>query len=320
LILEVDRSEVAMRVSSKSGFVLMLVASLLALSVMSAAGATEITVQVAGGEVAAIPTPTCNTVPLAVVAPYFGGHMPTVQKMQAGQTLGTGWIGCTYEVGGAYGNLGIEYRTGQTASQFASLFATVNSSYGGIEVSGIGNGAIEVNGAGHDVGTVPGVAPNVPLYVLYGTVVFYLRAEPMLPIAKEIALAKAMIPLIASGKTSTPFSGATFSPTPTTAPTVSPQIAIGVAQFNGANGRMSLRLSCTKARCSGVAELIRKAGAVVLAKTSYVMVQSSKKTFNLTLTAKGRSILSNASTAAVRAILRVTVKGGKTVTKAIAVT
>jgi hypothetical protein len=101
-------------------------------------------------------------------------------------------------------------------------------------------------------------------------------------------------------------------------PVSGPGILVATHTLSVRNGSISVTLRCVRATCSGVAELNR--GAVVLARSRYLVPKAKARTVKLALTTSGQSALRNAAITPVQVTLQVTVSGGKTLSKDIFVT
>jgi hypothetical protein len=99
---------------------------------------------------------------------------------------------------------------------FDVQLAAAKQETNGVQLSGIGNGAFATGEASASMG-----GGEAGVYVLDGTLMFWIiEGHPNTPPAKMEALAKAMIPLIASGSTSTPSGGSPSSGAAVSPPTI----------------------------------------------------------------------------------------------------
>jgi|GEM_PF-2876494 len=100
-----------------------------------------------------------------------------------------------------------------------------------------------------------------------------------------------------------------------------PVVKVTSTQYQLGNGMIPVRLSCAKAKCSGVVQLTGadSSGTVILAQGKYNMPPSSTMTFTIALTPAGRSYLSTTTANPIQAKVVVTLGGGKWVSVAIAI-
>jgi Putative Ig domain len=100
-----------------------------------------------------------------------------------------------------------------------------------------------------------------------------------------------------------------------------PVLAVKTTKFVVTAGAVRLKIACQAAPCSGTIKLTRvvKGKTIVLAKASYVLARGKTKTVSLRLTKAGKTALRSARTRAVKVKLAVSVRGGRAVTRTVAV-
>ena len=121
----------------------------------------------------------------------------------------------------------------------------------------------------------------------------------------------------------------TFRYDPTFLIASNPQIRFTTSQLVVTNGVLPLELTCSAKDCSGSVTLSERVAVqskkgveqeVVLATASYRFAKSNRGTVKLSLTPLGKTLLAHASTHPVQGSLRLVVRGGATLLKAISVT
>ena len=330
-----------MRRSSKSG-VMFTLASLIAVCTISIASASSLsqngtngplllrgtaatgTVMIRPHSTAATHTPTCQTVPTSLFTTDLGTSMiftgtsasngrvtmGTMLILVGGKPLTGEWMICSYahnpkNLGET--NLAVSYFDAPTSSKALAVLKAMcvglRSFATNYTTPAIGNGACVQGHTGYMQSSNGLLAVGHVVVQLFGS------QSP----AQSTALARGIAPRITKANWAT-----TFSSGP---PKYVPDVVISTTQFNTANGFMPLSLSCTVAKCSGVAELteLGVTGTVVLATTPYSVLKQSKGIFNLMLTADGSNFFGSASTNPVQVKLQITVAGGKSVDRVITV-
>ena len=92
------------------------------------------------------------------------------------------------------------------------------------------------------------------------------------------------------------------------------------ARFAASKGAVRIKLACREARCSGTIKLTTAKGRrVVLAKGTYALARGKSKTIVLRLTRSGRKAFKHSRVQPVRARLVITIKGARTLNRAITV-
>jgi hypothetical protein len=122
--------------------------------------------------------------------------------------------------------------------------------------------------------------------------------------------------------TEPPAPAATPAPV-TTAPSAAlrPIVVLKTSKFTVSKGAIKVKLGCRTADCSGTVKLTTtaKRKTVVLAKASYALVRGRTATISVRLTKAGRKALKHSRARAVRAKLVISIKGGRSTSRTVAV-
>ncbi|MFI5034883.1 MAG: hypothetical protein ACHQFZ_01595 [Acidimicrobiales bacterium] len=267
-------------------------------------------------------SPTCKTVPASLFATDLGLSMVTnggtVQRQLlsiSGQTVRVGgkpitvqWQQCGYahsRTNLGEMNLTLSYLAEQSATRALVILRAMCSSLRPVSTN-FSSPAIDSGACleGHT-----GVMQNsTGLVAVKNVVVFLFGSQSP---TQTLVLLRGIARIVAKVK---PTSGSPNSGS-------GPQIAVTSNSFTVANGFLPLGLSCSRARCSGVAQLsvTTSTGMVVLASTDYMLAKSTSATYDLALTAAGVSFFAPASVNPIAVTLTVTAVGGNTVSRAIQV-
>jgi hypothetical protein len=262
---------------------------------------------------------TCTIVPASVAASALGmamfeiGPMNTSQQLSVnGQTVNLNWTECTYShehisTPTGMGGLGFtlsfvfESSNAEASAILPALCKQVQSisSPGSYSTPAIGNGSCAQGHTGSMQSSNGVLAVGKVVVSLFGS------TGP----AQTITILKSIAPLLTPANVNKAIG--TSSAMPATG------VMLASHAFSVTNGNIAVTLRCGKEKCSGVAEL--NTGRVVLARTRYVLAAGRASTVNLALTTSGQSAFSNAAVTRVQVTLDVTVLGGKTFTRTIAV-
>ena len=99
-----------------------------------------------------------------------------------------------------------------------------------------------------------------------------------------------------------------------------PVLAVKSARFAASKGTVRVKLACRQASCSGTIKLTAAKGKrVVLAKGAYALARGKGKTIVVRLTKAGRKAFKHSRVQPVGAKLVITIKGARTLTRAVTV-
>jgi hypothetical protein len=143
------------------------------------------------------------------------------------------------------------------------------------------------------------------------------------PSGSRRAMVASLDPQETAPPTSTPPAPAATPAPVTTAPSAAlqPIVVLKTSKFTVSKGAIKVKLGCRTAHCSGTVKLTTtaKRKTVVLAKASYALVRGRTATISVRLTKAGRKALKHSRARAVRAKLVISIKGGRSTSRTVAV-
>ena len=271
-------------------------------------------------------TPSCKTLPVAqvtrilstsIVAPVVGWPSGVLNEMGqqvliGGKPLTVHWLDCNYAHNpkdpssvGVDVSYAVEPTSAKASTIVKAMCSAMRLHTSSYQAPRIGNGACLQGHTGYMQSS------NGVLAVKNVVVTFFGSTSP----SQTSALIGVVARILAVARIST----TTTMPQPKNPN--GPVVKVTSTQYQVGNGMIPVRLSCVKAKCSGVIQLTTStsSGTVILAQGKYNMPSGSTMTFNVSLTTTGQSFFAATTDNPIQAKVNVTLGGGKPVNAAITV-